>query len=164
MIQFPGGYASRRMMAELADFPITARWPARHPDRIQLYSFPTPNGIKVSIALEELGPLVDRIEQVGDVRAAGALVGVEFVRDEASIAPAPNFHRRVHEAAVRRGVLGITQGGKWVYRLQPAINMAPELFRWSCRQVAEAIEEVAADPPTEPAKLIERDAPDVIEI
>ena len=116
------------------------------------------------IALEELGPLVDRIEQVGHVRAAGALVGVEFVRDEASIAPAPNFHRRVHEAAVRRGVLGITQGGKWVYRLQPAINMAPELFRWSCRQVAEAIEEVAADPPTEPAKLIERDAPDVIEI
>jgi GST-like protein len=43
------------MMAILADFPITARWPATHPDRIQLYSFPTPNGVKVSIALEELG-------------------------------------------------------------------------------------------------------------
>lgn len=36
-------------------FPITRRWPARHPDRIQLYSLPTPNGIKVSVALEELG-------------------------------------------------------------------------------------------------------------
>ncbi|WP_367066676.1 glutathione S-transferase N-terminal domain-containing protein [Oryzisolibacter sp. LB2S] len=35
--------------------PITAKWPARHPDRIQLYSLPTPNGVKVSIALEELG-------------------------------------------------------------------------------------------------------------
>ncbi|MFY7855049.1 MAG: glutathione S-transferase N-terminal domain-containing protein [Rubrivivax sp.] len=35
-------------------FPITARWPARHPDRLQLYSLPTPNGAKVSIALEEL--------------------------------------------------------------------------------------------------------------
>ncbi|PWE32451.1 glutathione S-transferase [Maritimibacter sp. 55A14] len=39
----------------LSEFPITRRWPARHPDRIQLYSFPTPNGVKVSIALEEMG-------------------------------------------------------------------------------------------------------------
>lgn len=42
-------------MADLSAFPITGRWPAQHPDRIQLYSFPTPNGVKVSIALEELG-------------------------------------------------------------------------------------------------------------
>jgi GST-like protein len=39
----------------LADFPITAKWPASHPDRIQLYSLPTPNGVKVSIMLEETG-------------------------------------------------------------------------------------------------------------
>src|ERR1044071_4541906 len=39
----------------LESFPITRKWPARHPDRIQLYSLPTPNGVKVSIALEELG-------------------------------------------------------------------------------------------------------------
>ena len=38
-----------------SDFPITRKWPAQHPDRIQLYSLPTPNGVKVSIALEELG-------------------------------------------------------------------------------------------------------------
>jgi GST-like protein len=38
-----------------ADFPVTGRWPAQYPDRIQLYSLPTPNGVKVSIALEELG-------------------------------------------------------------------------------------------------------------
>ena len=38
---------------DLSAFPITARWPARHPDRIQLYSVPTPNGVKVSILLEE---------------------------------------------------------------------------------------------------------------
>jgi GST-like protein len=37
------------------DFPITRRWPARHPDRIQLYSLPTPNGVKVSTMLEETG-------------------------------------------------------------------------------------------------------------
>lgn len=35
--------------------PITAKWPAAHPDRLQLYSLATPNGVKVSIALEELG-------------------------------------------------------------------------------------------------------------
>jgi GST-like protein len=39
----------------LSDFPITAKWPAQHPDRLQLYSLPTPNGVKVSIALEETG-------------------------------------------------------------------------------------------------------------
>ena len=42
-------------MPDLSAFPITRRWPAKHPDRIQLYSLPTPNGIKVSVALEELG-------------------------------------------------------------------------------------------------------------
>ncbi len=40
-------------MDNLAGFPITRKWPARHPDRIQLYSLPTPNGVKVSIMLEE---------------------------------------------------------------------------------------------------------------
>ena len=39
----------------LNDFPITKKWPAQHPDRLQLYSLPTPNGVKISIALEELG-------------------------------------------------------------------------------------------------------------
>jgi GSH-dependent disulfide-bond oxidoreductase len=42
-------------MADLSAFPITARWPAKRPDQLQLYSFPTPNGVKVSIALEEIG-------------------------------------------------------------------------------------------------------------
>jgi GST-like protein len=42
-------------MADLSSFPITARWPAQHPDRLQLYSLNTPNGVKVSIMLEEIG-------------------------------------------------------------------------------------------------------------
>src|SRR5271155_4026025 len=42
-------------MADLSAFPITKRWPAQHPDRLQLYSLPTPNGVKVSIMLEEVG-------------------------------------------------------------------------------------------------------------
>jgi GST-like protein len=39
----------------LADFPISSKWPASDPNVIQLYSFPTPNGIKVAIMLEETG-------------------------------------------------------------------------------------------------------------
>lgn len=42
-------------MSLLDAFAITRRWPARHPERIQLYSLPTPNGVKVSIMLEETG-------------------------------------------------------------------------------------------------------------
>jgi GST-like protein len=42
-------------MSDLSAFPITRRWPAQHPDRLQLYSLPTPNGVKVSIMLEEIG-------------------------------------------------------------------------------------------------------------
>ncbi|WP_434634946.1 glutathione S-transferase N-terminal domain-containing protein [Chromobacterium sp. CV08] len=42
-------------MADLSVFPITGKWPATHPDRLQLYSLPTPNGVKVSIMLEETG-------------------------------------------------------------------------------------------------------------
>ena len=42
-------------MNDLASFPITRKWPPRHPDRLQLYSLPTPNGVKVAIFLEETG-------------------------------------------------------------------------------------------------------------
>lgn len=42
-------------MPDLSAFPITRRWPPQHPERLQLYSLGTPNGLKVSIALEELG-------------------------------------------------------------------------------------------------------------
>ena len=42
-------------MTDLSSFPTAQRWPAAHPDRLQLYSWPTPNGVKVSIILEEIG-------------------------------------------------------------------------------------------------------------
>ncbi len=42
-------------MTDLSDFPITQKWPAKDTSILQLYSFPTPNGVKVSIALEEMG-------------------------------------------------------------------------------------------------------------
>ena len=42
-------------MTDLSAFPITNKWPPRYPERIQLYSLPTPNGVKVSVMLEETG-------------------------------------------------------------------------------------------------------------
>ena len=41
-------------MPNLSTFPITHKWPARHPDRLQFYSLPAPNGVKAAIMLEEI--------------------------------------------------------------------------------------------------------------
>lgn len=46
---------SSQSRADLHDFAITRKWPPVHPDRLQLYAFGTPNGVKIPIALEELG-------------------------------------------------------------------------------------------------------------
>lgn len=55
-------------VSDLSIFPVTQRWPARHPERLQLYSLNTPNGVKVSIMLEETGlayeaHLIDIVEK-----------------------------------------------------------------------------------------------------
>ncbi len=42
-------------MNKISEFPITQKWPAQHPELLQLYSLPTPNGVKISIMLEEIG-------------------------------------------------------------------------------------------------------------
>jgi GSH-dependent disulfide-bond oxidoreductase len=44
-----------RAMTDFSSFPITRKWPPRDPGSIQLYSLPTPNGVKVSVMLEETG-------------------------------------------------------------------------------------------------------------
>ena len=46
-------------MTDLSTHPIAQKWPAQHPERLQLYSLPTPNGVKVSIMLEETGLLYE---------------------------------------------------------------------------------------------------------
>ncbi len=104
-----------------------------------------------AIALDELGPLVNEVEQLGDVRSIGAWACLEFVTDKASIEPAPAFQTAVHHAALRRGVLAISEPSKPLYRMQPALTMEPDLFAWSCRQVAQAVRDVAANPPAEQA-------------
>ncbi len=61
--------------ATLADHPINTRWPAKHHDRIQLYSWPTPNGIKVSAMLEETGlPYEPHL-----IRLSGDVTSPEFL-------------------------------------------------------------------------------------
>ncbi|SFL70221.1 glutathione S-transferase family protein [Shimia aestuarii] len=42
-------------MSFVTDHPINRRWPAENPGILQLYSFPTPNGVKAAIMLEEIG-------------------------------------------------------------------------------------------------------------
>jgi len=42
-------------MTDLNGFAVTRKWPAQHPERLQLYSMPTPNGVKAAIMLEETG-------------------------------------------------------------------------------------------------------------
>jgi 4-aminobutyrate aminotransferase-like enzyme len=105
------------------------------------------------IFFEEMQPLKQRVEQVGDVRASGALAALEFVQSKETITPAPAFQYAVYQAVLKRGVLGITQHGKWHYRLQPALTMPPEVFRDSCHRIIEAVEEVAANPPVETSVL-----------
>ena len=113
------------------------------------------------IFLTELAPSLAEFEQVGDVRAAGALAAIEFVRDRDTIRPAPRFQVAVHQAALRRGILGITQRGKWHYRLQPALTMPPEVFRDTCDRLRDAIAEVAANPPEERGSVLESVAEEV---
>ncbi|WP_326536779.1 aminotransferase class III-fold pyridoxal phosphate-dependent enzyme [Pseudorhodoferax sp.] len=101
------------------------------------------------IFLEVLSPLKGEVEQLGDVRAVGAMAAVEFVRSTSCITPAPAFQFAVHQECLRRGVLGISQRGKWHLRLQPALNMPQALFRFSCEMLADAIRAVAKAPPAE---------------
>ena len=107
------------------------------------------------IFLEEMRPLQRAVEQVGDARAVGALMALEFVQDKASNRPAQAFQRAVHQACLRRGVLGISQVGKWHYRLQPAITMSAEVFRDSCTRIQEAVHAVARNPPRESASTLD---------
>lgn len=68
-------------MTDLSAFPITAKWPAANPDVIQLYAFPTPNGVKVSIMLEETGL---------DYEAHRVPLGDDYVKSPAFLSLSPN--------------------------------------------------------------------------
>ncbi|ETX14091.1 glutathione S-transferase [Roseivivax halodurans JCM 10272] len=68
-------------MADLSDFPITERWVPQDPGRIQLYAYPTPNGVKASIMLEETGlPYEAHLVPLGD----------EYVKSREFLSLSPN--------------------------------------------------------------------------
>ena len=94
------------------------------------------------IGRQKLGSLVERYEGIGDYRQYGAWGALEFVTDKASKRPDPSTQAAFHQAALRRGVFAISFRQKWRYRLQPELTMDPDLFAWSCDQLAVAAAEV----------------------
>ena len=65
----------------LSDYPITRRWPPQRPDVLQYYGLPTPNGVKVSIMLEELNlPYEPHLVPLGD----------DYVKSDAFLSLNPN--------------------------------------------------------------------------
>jgi 4-aminobutyrate aminotransferase-like enzyme len=94
------------------------------------------------IGREILTPLVEKYEQIGDVRQYGAWAAVEFVESKASQTPNRKAQDAFSQAALMRGVFAISSSQKWVYRMQPALTMQPELFRWSCEQLVDAAADV----------------------
>ncbi|WP_163512179.1 aminotransferase class III-fold pyridoxal phosphate-dependent enzyme [Fodinicola acaciae] len=94
------------------------------------------------IGLDILPPLIDQYKEVGDVRQYGAWAAIEFVTNKETKQPNTAVQAAFHQAALRRGVFGISAPEKWVYRVQPALTMAPELFRWSCEQLVQAVGDV----------------------
>ena len=92
-------------MNDITSFAVTRKWSPRHPDRLQLYSLPTPNGVKISIMLEEIGLRHRDIATFPWVRnligfyEAGELVGIGgFPKVTAAL------ERFVARPAVERGL------------------------------------------------------------
>ena len=87
-------------MTDLSAFPITQKWPAQHPERLQLYSLPTPNGVKVSIMLEETGlPYEPHLVSFDDQRPDVA--GVPVAQPEQQDPGDPRSRRARRQAAAR---------------------------------------------------------------
>lgn len=92
------------------------------------------------IAVEMLVPLVDRHEQVGDVRVQGCFIGIEFVTDKASQGRALDLQGAVAEALLARGVL--TDSSTTSLNVQPSLVMDPTAFRSALGIVVEVVDEV----------------------
>jgi 4-aminobutyrate aminotransferase-like enzyme len=96
------------------------------------------------VAHEVLDPLVERYEQVGDVRIKGVYIAVEFVEDRERKTPAVEIARRVHAACIRRGLANIYDDGMWLVRWQPALTMPEGMLRTAGAIFEEAVAEVCA--------------------
>ena len=110
-------------MPTLSDFPITKKWPTAHPERIQLYSLPTPNGVKASIMLEECGlPYeVHRVDfgandQLSPYALTGASGTYKLSKNLSVTAGVDNiFDKRLYRAGNAQGVANIAGAGAATY-------------------------------------------------
>lgn len=77
---------------------------------------------------------------VGEVRGKGLMLGVEFVKDRSTKAPAPEFASRVRRLCYERGVL-IEIGGHYsnVARLLPPLVITEDLARKGIEILADSI-------------------------
>ena len=97
-------------MSDLSAFPITQRWPAKHPDRLQLYSLPTPNGVKLSIALEEIG-LPYEVHLIDILKNKAARIRIGDPQDQATeMGPlaTQRQYEHIRETLVRSVAAGAT--------------------------------------------------------
>jgi 4-aminobutyrate aminotransferase-like enzyme len=89
-----------------------------------------------------LTPLAERYEAVGEVRAIGCFIAIEFVKDRTTKERDPELMHRVDEACIRRGLLG--DASTTSFNLQPSLVMPPELMKDVAAIVDEAIAEAMA--------------------
>lgn len=92
------------------------------------------------VSAEVLGPLVDRHEQVGDVRVQGCFVGIELVADKTSRGRSPELQDAVAAAILARGVL--VDSSTTSINVQPSLVMDPDALRAALALVCDAVDEV----------------------
>jgi 4-aminobutyrate aminotransferase-like enzyme len=94
------------------------------------------------VSMELLTPLVDRYEQVGDVRVQGCFVGIELVTDKSSQHRAADLQEALAAAILRRGIL--VDSSTTTLNVQPSLVMRPDALRAALGLVCEAVDEVLA--------------------
>jgi 4-aminobutyrate aminotransferase-like enzyme len=92
------------------------------------------------VCLEVLTPLVDRYEQVGDVRVQGCFTGIELVADKTSQLRAPELQEALAVAVVSRGIL--VDSSTTTLNIQPSLVMDPAALRSALALVCDAVDEV----------------------
>lgn len=93
-----------------------------------------------AVADEVLGPLVDRYEQVGDVRIQGCFIGVELVSDKASRGRVPDLQEALAAAVLARGIL--VDSSTQSLNVQPSLVMEPAELRRALGLVRDAVDDV----------------------
>lgn len=93
-------------------------------------------------AMQRLRPLLDRHEQVGDVRVVGAFIAIEFVADRLTKSRVPDIQRAISDNCVRRGILG--DPSTTSLNFQPSLVVPIAVLEFGLDQVVAAVDEVLA--------------------